>query len=222
MVFGRRLLGLICVIAVGVVAYAALAWRPSIAPIEPPAPQSFAAEQVARGKMLASAGNCAACHTVAGGPAFAGGYAMPTPFGTIYTTNITPDRETGIGAWSLAAFTRALREGVSRDGKHLFPAFPYNHFALLTDDDIGALYAYLMSLPPVKARTQPNTIPFPLDIRALQAGWKMIYFKPEPFRPDSSKSEEWNRGAYLAEGLAHCGACHTPRYIRGAEWVGHP
>jgi mono/diheme cytochrome c family protein len=221
-VFNRPLLGAICVAAVAVLAYAALAWRPAIAPVEPPAAQSFAPELVARGKMLASAGNCATCHTAAGGPAFAGGYAMPTPFGTIHTTNITPDRETGIGQWSLAAFTRALREGVARDGKHLFPAFPYDHFAILTDQDVGALYAYLMTVPPVKARTPANTVPFPLDIRALQAGWKMIYFKPEPYRPDASKSEEWNRGAYLAEGLTHCGACHTPRNILGAEEVGHP
>lgn len=222
MVSSRRLFGLICVAAVAVLAYAALAWRPAIAPIEPPAPQSFAPELVAKGKMLASAGNCAACHTVAGGQAFAGGYAMATPFGTIYSTNITPDRETGIGQWSLAAFTRALREGVARDGKHLFPAFPYDHFALLTDGDVGALYAYLMTVPPVKAKAKANTVPFPLDIRALQAAWKMIYFKPEPHRPDPAKSEEWNRGAYLAEGLAHCGACHTPRNILGAEEIGHP
>ena len=220
---GRRLFGLICVAAVGVMAYAALAWRPTIAPIDPPAPQSFAPDLVAKGKVLASAGNCATYHTAPdSGKAFAGGLAMPTPFGTIYTTNITPDRETGIGQWSLAAFTRALREGVARDGKHLFPAFPYDHFTLLTDDDIGALYAYLMTVPPVIARARPNTVPFPIDIRALQAGWKMLYFKPEPFRPDPAKSEAWNRGAYLAEGLAHCGACHTPRNILGAESVGHP
>jgi mono/diheme cytochrome c family protein len=221
-VFNRSLLGAICVAAVATLAYAALAWRPAIAPVEPPAPQSFAPNLVAKGKILASAGNCATCHTAAGGQAFAGGYAMATPFGTIYTTNITPDRETGIGQWSLAAFTRALREGVARDGKHLFPAFPYDHFAILTDQDIGALYAYLTTVPPVKAKAPGNTVPFPLDIRALQAGWKMIYFKPEPFRPEPSKSEEWNRGAYLAEGLAHCGACHTPRNILGAEEVGHP
>jgi len=218
----RPLFGLICVVAVGVVAYAALAWRPAIAPIDPPAPQSFAPGLVAKGKMLASGGNCATCHTAAGGAPFAGGYAMETPFGTIHSTNITPDRDTGIGTWSLAAFTRALREGVGRDGKHLFPAFPYNHFALLTDDDVAALYAYLMTLPPVKAKTPANTVPFPLNIRALQAGWKMLYFKPEPFRPDPAKSADWNRGAYLSEGLAHCAACHTPRNILGAESVGHP
>jgi mono/diheme cytochrome c family protein len=218
---GRRLFGSVCVVAVGVVAYAAIAWQPAIAPIEPPAPQSFAADLVARGKMLAGAGNCATCHTATAG-AYAGGLAIPTPFGTIHSTNITPDRETGIGGWSIAAFARAMREGVSRDGRHLFPAFPYDHFAKLTDEDVAALYAYLMTLPPVQARTPPNTVPFPLDIRALQAGWKMIYFKPQPFMPDPARSAEWNRGAYLAEGLAHCGACHTPRNILGAESVGHP
>jgi mono/diheme cytochrome c family protein len=221
-VFNRSLLGAICVGAVAVLAYTALAWRPAITPVEPPAPQSFAPEVVARGKMLASAGNCATCHTADNGKPFAGGHPVPTPFGTIYTTNITPDRETGIGRWSLTAFTRAMREGVARDGKHLFPAFPYDHFAILTDQDIGALYAYLMTVPPVEARTPANTVPFPLDIRALQAGWKMIYFRSEPHRPDTSRSDEWNRGAYLAEGLAHCGACHTPRNILGAEEVGHP
>ena len=220
--FNRSLLGAICVGAVAMLAYTALAWRPAIAPVEPPAPQSFAPDVVARGKMLATAGNCATCHTADNGKPFAGGHPVQTPFGTIYTTNITPDRETGIGRWSLAAFTRAMREGVARDGKHLFPAFPYDHFDILTDPDIGALYAYLMTVPPVGARTPANTVPFPLDIRALQAGWKMIYFKPEPYRPDTSRSEEWNRGAYLAEGLAHCGACHTPRNILGAEEVGHP
>jgi mono/diheme cytochrome c family protein len=221
-VAGRRLFGVLCVLAVAIVAYAAVAWRPAIAPIETPAPQSFAPDLVARGRMLASGGNCATCHTEAGGQAFAGGYAMQTPFGTIYTTNITPDRETGIGRWSLAAFTRAMREGVSRDGRHLFPAFPYTHFALMTDEDIGAIYAYLMTVPPVKAEPRANTLPFPLDVRALQAGWKMLFFKPEPFRPDPERSTAWNRGAYLSEGLAHCAACHTPRNILGAESVGHP
>lgn len=220
--FGRRLFASICVGAVAVVAFLAVAWRPAIAPIEPPPPQAFAADLVARGRILASAGNCAACHTVEGGPAFAGGVPIPTPFGTIYSTNITPDGETGIGRWSPAAFTRALREGVSRDGRHLFPAFPYDHFARLTDGDIDALYAYLMTVPAAAAPARANTVPFPLDIRALQAGWKMLFFRPAPFRPDSAKSAEWNRGAYLAEGLAHCGACHTPRNILGAESVGHP
>jgi mono/diheme cytochrome c family protein len=218
----RPLIGLLCVVAVGVLAYAAIAWRPAITPIEPPSPQSFAPELVANGKMLASGGNCATCHTANGGAPFAGGYPMVTPFGTVHTTNITPDRETGIGTWSLAAFTRALREGVARNGKHLFPAFPYTHFALLTDDDIAALYAYLMTVPPVKAKAPANTVPFPLDIRALQAGWKILYFRPEPLRLDPQKSAEWNRGAYLSEALAHCAACHTPRNILGAESVGHP
>ncbi len=218
----RRLLGVIGVGAVAVVAFLALAWRPAIAPVEPPQPQSFARDLVAKGEMLASAGNCASCHTVEGGQPFAGGFAIPTPFGTVFSTNITPDRETGIGRWSPAAFTRAMREGVSRDGKHLFPAFPYDHFTKLTDGDVEALYAYLMTVPAVSARPPANTVPFPLDIRAFQAGWKMLFFRPEPYRANVEKSAARNRGAYLAEGLAHCGACHTPRNVLGAESVGHP
>lgn len=219
---GRLLSGAIGVGLVAVVAFLALAWRPAIAPVETPAPQSFAPELVAKGRMLAAAGNCQSCHTVEGGRPFAGGVALPTPFGTIFSTNITPDRDSGIGAWSLAAFERAMREGVGRDGKHLFPAFPYDHFAKLTDGDVTALYAYLMTVPAVNAAPPANTVPFPLDIRALQAGWKMLFFRPGPYRPDPQRSAAWNRGAYLAEGLAHCGACHTPRNVLGAESVGLP
>ena len=219
----RRLFGaIIGVGAVAIVAFLALAWRPALAPVEPPAPQSFAPDLVAQGRILASAGNCVTCHTADGGKPFAGGFPIPTPFGTVFSTNITPDRDSGIGTWSLPAFTRAMREGVSRDGKHLFPAFPYDHFAKLTDGDVGALYAYLMTVPAVAATPPANTVPFPLDVRALQAGWKMLFFRSEPYRPDAARSAEWNRGAYLAEGLAHCGACHTPRNVLGAESVGHP
>ena len=148
---------------------------------------------------------------------FAGGYAMATPFGVIYSTNITPDRETGIGAWSEAAFARAMHEGVARDGSHLFPAFPYDHFTKVSDEDVKAIYAFLMTRPPVRATTPANTIPFPLNIRLLQEGWKILFFRPGRFEPAAGKSEEWNRGAYLALGLSHCGACHTPRNLLGAE-----
>jgi len=220
----RRLsVGAICVGVVAVVALLAFAWQPALPPIDYSAAAGpAAADQIARGAILASAGNCAACHTDKGGTPFAGGYPIPTPFGTIYSTNITPDRDTGIGAWSLAAFTRAMREGVARDGRHLFPAFPYDHFAKLTDADIGALYAYLMSLPATQAETPANTMPFPFDIRALQAVWRATFVVDGPFQPDPAKSAEWNRGAYLAEGLAHCGACHTMRNVFGAEERGHP
>jgi mono/diheme cytochrome c family protein len=172
--------------------------------------------------MLAGAGNCTACHTARGGQPGAGGRPFTLPIGTFYSSNITPDAETGIGSWSEAAFTRALREGIARDGRHLFPVFPYDHFTKLTDADINALYAYVMSRPPVKALDRPNTVPFPLDVRALQSIWQMLYFKPGPYQPDPGRDAQWNRGAYLAEGLAACGACHTARNALGAESVGHP
>lgn len=191
--------------------------QPAIAEVAAPAPASFDVAQVAHGKALASAGNCAACHTAPGGTPYAGGYAVKTGFGTIYSTNITPDPETGIGGWSREAFRRALHEGVARDGSHLFPAFPYDHFTRLTDADVDALYAYFMSLQPVRAEAPKNSLPFPLNIRALQAGWKTLFFRPGRYQPDPAKGAEWNRGAYLAEGIAHCGACHTPRGALGAE-----
>jgi mono/diheme cytochrome c family protein len=204
------------------VAFVALAWRPAIAPIQPPSPDSFPPAQVARGKILAGAGYCAVCHTRAGGAEFAGGYGLRTPFGIIYSTNITPDPDTGIGRWSEAAFTRAMHEGVSRDGSHLFPAFPYDHFTKVSDADVRALYAYLMTRPPVGAEPFRNTLPFPLNIRLLQEGWKILFFRSGRYKPGPSKSDEWNRGAYLAEGLSHCGSCHTPRNFLGAEKHGDP
>src|SRR6266498_3839743 len=131
---------------------------------------------------------------VTGGPPYAGGYGVNTPFGIIYGTNITPDPQTGIGLWSLEAFTRAMREGLRQDGSHLFPAFPYWAFTQLSDADIGALYAFCMTRPAVKATVPDPTLPLPLRIRALQAGWKLLFFRPERFRPDPGKSEDWNRG----------------------------
>jgi mono/diheme cytochrome c family protein len=219
----RRLLLVIAGIgAVLVVALQALAWQPALPPIAPPPPSSFAPDLVSRGEMLAGAGNCAACHTTAGGQVDAGGRAFPTRIGTFYSSNITPDPETGIGNWSAAAFRRALREGVARDGRLLFPVFPYDHFTKLTDADITALYAYVMTRPAVKAANRSNGVPFPLDARSLQAIWKAIYFKPGPYQPDPRRDAQWNRGAYLAEGLAACGVCHTARNALGAERVGHP
>ncbi len=213
----KLLLGCVAVGFLGLLGFAALAWRPAIAPIAPPAPQSFAPELVAKGEALAGGGYCAECHTVKGGRKFAGGYPMATPFGLLYSTNITPDPQTGIGTWSEAAFARAMHEGVARDGSHLFPGFPYDHFTKLSDDDVKALYAYFMTRPAVRASAPANTIPFPLNIRALQEGWKILFFRSARFEPTAGKSAEWNRGAYLALGLSHCGACHTPRNLLGAE-----
>ncbi len=218
----KLFLGLFVLLLASALALYALSWRAEIEPIARPAPAAFSAQLVARGEVLAGIGNCAACHTVKGRAAFAGGRALATPFGDIYTTNITPDSDTGIGNWSAAAFQRAMREGVRRDGAHLFPVFPYTHFNLVADEDVSALYAYFMTRPPIHAEAVDNGVPFPLNVRALQAGWKMLFFDPQPLRPDPGKSPEWHRGRYLAEGLAHCAACHTPRNKLGAELAAAP
>jgi mono/diheme cytochrome c family protein len=216
----RILIGLAAVAIVGLGCFAALAWPTSIAPIAPPTRPSFSPELITRGEVLAAAGYCATCHTAKGGKPYAGGYPMNTGFGTIYSTNITPDPETGIGSWSEEAFRRAMHEGVARDGTHLFPAFPYDHFTKLTDEDVSALYAYVMTREPVRSVAPDNTIPFPLNIRALQAGWKLLFFRPGRYHGRDDRGPEWNRGAYLAEGISHCGACHTPRNMLGAEKSG--
>jgi mono/diheme cytochrome c family protein len=215
----RRILASVIAIIVLAAAVAAFAviWRPAIAAIDPPAPASFDAALVKRGRVLAAIGNCSDCHTVRGGKAFAGGLPVPTPFGTIYSSNITPDPETGIGRWPEAAFRRAMRSGVDRDGRHLYPTFPYDHFTNVSDEDDAALYAYLMTRPQVRAPAHANELPFPLDQRFVIAGWKLLFLRHGAWQPDSTKSAEWNRGAYLVEGLAHCGACHTPRNALGAE-----
>jgi mono/diheme cytochrome c family protein len=213
-------LGLCVALAVVVAIFIFAAWRPAIAPIEPPAANSFAASQVRQGAELAAIGNCDVCHTAPGGRPFAGGRAVPTPFGTIYSTNITPDRDTGIGRWSEVAFRRAMRQGVSRDGQYLYPAFPYDHFTLVSDDDDRALYAFLMTQPPVRAAAPSNQLPFPLNIRLLLFGWDVLFLHEGPYRADAGKSDALNRGAYLTEGLGHCGACHTPRNVLGAERSG--
>jgi len=205
------------IVIVGAAAAVALTWRPSIAAIDPPAPQSFDPDLVKRGRDLAAIGNCSDCHTLRGGKSFAGGFPVPTPFGTIYSSNITPDAETGIGRWPEAAFRRAMRSGVNRDGQHLYPTFPYDHFTNVTDEDDRALYAYLMTRQPVRAPARENQLSFPLDQRFVIAGWKLLFLRHGTYQPDSTKSAEWNRGAYLVEGLAHCGACHTPRNVLGAE-----
>src|SRR5271166_646302 len=195
----------------------ALIWRPAIAAVDPPPPQSFDSALVKRGRELAAIGNCNDCHTVRGARNFAGGLPVPTPFGTIFSTNITPDPETGIGQWSEAAFLRAMRLGVDREGRHLYPTFPYDHFTNVTDEDDRALYAYLMTREPIVAAARANELRFPFNQRIVVAGWKLLFLRRETYHPDTTKSAEWNRGAYLVEGLAHCGACHTPRNALGAE-----
>src|SRR5690349_8760564 len=205
----------LCAAVIGIGA-AVLPWR-AIAPIARPDASVYSAATIARGQQLASLGACAECHTSIGGTINAGGRPLETPFGIIYSTNITPDVETGIGAWSYPAFERAMREGIHRDGRHLYPAFPYTHFARTTDADMQALYAYLMAQSPVRAATPQNALAFPFNLRPLMAGWNALFHKPGTFQPDPTKSETWNRGAYLVEGLGHCSACHSPRNALGAE-----
>jgi len=208
---------IVIALVAGVAAAFAIAWRPAIAAIDPPAPRSFDKALVSRGRDLAAIGNCNDCHTVRGARNFAGGLPVPTPFGTIYSSNITPDPETGIGRWPEAAFRRAMRSGVDREGQHLYPTFPYDHFTNVSDEDDRALYAFLMTRQPVHAPARANELSFPLDQRPVIAGWKLLFLRRDTYRPDTAKSAEWNRGAYLVEGLAHCGACHTPRNALGAE-----
>jgi nicotinate dehydrogenase subunit B len=218
---GRGMLatfGALCAAAVGIGA-AMLPGR-AIAPITRPDASVYAAATIARGEQLAALGNCAVCHTTTDGAVNAGGRALETPFGTIFSTNITPDAETGIGAWSYPAFERAMREGLHRDGRHLYPAFPYTHFAKASEADLQALYAYLMAQAPVRATTPKNTLAFPFNIRPLLAGWNALFHQAEPFKSDPAKSETWNRGAYLVEALGHCSACHSPRNVLGAEKAG--
>ena len=196
-----------------------LGWRSAIAPVSLTAPV-YSQSTIDRGRVLAAAGDCAVCHTVPGGTPNAGGRAMETPFGTLYTTNLTPDADTGLGRWSFSAFQRAMREGVSRDGHYLYPAFPYTAFAKTSDDDLQALYAYFMSMPAVRAETPKSELKFPFSMRPLMAGWNALFHDPTPVRPVATQSAEWNRGAYLVNGLGHCGACHTPRNALGAEQGG--
>ena len=195
---------------------AVLPWR-EIAPIARPAGSLYSSETIARGKQLAALGDCAVCHTGAGGIVNAGGRRIETAFGTIYSTNITPDEATGIGNWSYAAFERAMREGIHRDGRQLYPAFPYTHFARTSDADLQALYAWLMAQTPVSAEAPDNELRFPFNLRPLMAGWNALFHQAGTFKPDPRKSEIWNRGAYLVEGLGHCSACHSPRNALGAE-----
>ncbi|CAG4894576.1 molybdopterin cofactor-binding domain-containing protein [Paraburkholderia gardini] len=199
----------------------ALALAPAaLAPVTAPLAGTFAPELIARGKVLAAAGDCAVCHTARNGVPNAGGLPLDTPFGTVYSTNITPDAQTGIGNWSLEAFVRAMREGIHRDGHRLYPAFPYTSFRNVSDDDLKALYAYLMSQTPVHARPPETKLAFPLSVRPLMAVWNGLFLQRNTVTHDASQSVQWNRGAYLVNGLGHCGACHTPRNALGAEKTG--
>ncbi len=215
--FQRFLLATVLFAALGITAFVALGWQAALPEIAPASAGSFEHTDVERGATLAMVGNCASCHSAPGQTPYAGGVPIETPFGIVYATNITPDPDQGIGRWSEDAFRRAMREGVDRAGHHLYPAFPYDHFTKVTDEDDQALYAFLMTRRPGTAVIPPNTLPFPLNLRPLMAGWKLLFFRPGAFQPDPNRDAAWNRGAYLVEGLGHCGACHTPRNALGAE-----
>jgi len=179
-------------------------------------------ETIALGKALTIAGDCASCHTADPAKPFAGGKRIDTPFGGIYPPNLTPDRDTGLGAWSDDDFYRALRYGVAPNGSRYYPAFPYPNFTKLIRDDILAIRAYLATLAPVRNSVPPPELRFPLNYRVVMRAWNYLFFRPGIIMPDQSKSGAWNRGRYLVEGLAHCGACHTPKNIFGADKRGQP
>ncbi|MEN5082881.1 molybdopterin cofactor-binding domain-containing protein [Bosea sp. TWI1241] len=203
----------------GAASFAAVSFAiaPAIAPIARPDPSTWSAATIERGRQLAALGACAVCHTAENGVPYAGGRPLPTPFGTVVSTNITPDVGTGIGDWSYPAFERAMRAGLHRDGSHLYPAFPYASFARTSEADLQALYAFLMSQPAVQRASEPSRLAFPFNLRPLLAGWNLLFNRGGETTPDPTRSAQWNRGRYLVEGLGHCGACHTPRNALGAE-----
>ena len=209
----------VLVLALAVAAVLALNLRAEEPLTAQAAPVNASAEQLARGAYLARVGNCAGCHTVQGGAAYAGGRGIATPFGTIYAGNLTPDAATGIGAWSSAEFWRALHHGRSRDGRLLYPAFPYTSYTQVTREDSDALYAYLRSLPPVQQANPAHALRFPYNTQAALAVWRALFFASGQPVADAARSSEWNRGAYLVNGLGHCASCHTPRNALGGERV---
>lgn len=216
----RGLLGLgAIVVAAGAVFGARVLWElhdgrdAGRTPAAAPAPS---AELVAKGEYLARAGNCLACHTARGGAPGAGGASIPTPFGTVYTSNITPDPTTGLGGWSADDFWLAMHEGRSRDGRLLYPAFPYPNTTHVARADSDALFAYLQSLKPVKQAPPAHELRFPVNTQLALAAWRTLYFRPARFEPDAQQTAEWNRGAYLVQGLGHCNACHAARNVLGA------
>lgn len=174
--------------------------------------------QIEHGRYLATLADCIACHTRPdGGKPFAGGRPIETPFGTIVSPNITPDRETGIGKWTDAEFDNAVRHGIRRDGARLYPAMPYTAFTKMSRDDVKAIRAYLATVTPVRNAVVANQLPFPFDIRLAMRGWDALFFTAGEFKPDPAKSPQWNRGAFLVNGPGHCGACHTPKNFLGAD-----
>jgi mono/diheme cytochrome c family protein len=184
---------------------------------QPIADEIANAAQIRRGQYLVRTGDCLSCHLAPGGDAFAGGLGLNTPFGVIYSSNITSDKNNGIGDWTPEQFYRAMHEGIGDRGKHLYPAFPYPWFTHISREDDDAILAYLKTTPPIDKAPPANLLPFPFNIRTIVAGWNLLFLKTTPFAPDPSQSAEWNRGAAIVNGLGHCGACHTPKNMLGAD-----
>ncbi|UDL96011.1 molybdopterin-dependent oxidoreductase [Lichenihabitans sp. PAMC28606] len=218
--FGSLVTG--CVAAAGVIAAISVVpspWRGAIPPIPQPDPAVYSSVTIEHGRIVAALGDCAVCHAGPGG-GLSGGKPIATPFGTVTATNITPDLTTGIGSWSYPAFERAMRDGVSRDGHYLYPAHPYTSFTKASEADLQALYAYVMAQPAVAHEPPTTTLRFPFNLRPLMAGWNALFLKPGPLQAEPTRSDQWNRGRSLVEGLGHCGACHSPRNALGAEQGG--
>ncbi|MRW92908.1 c-type cytochrome [Duganella sp. FT80W] len=204
-------------LAIATIVAAGWALEPEIKPVPTPNPSEFEPASVSRGARIVAQGDCMVCHTSATGAPYAGGLPLRTPFGTIFTTNITPDPQTGIGTWSLAAFTRALRHGVARDGHLLYPAFPYIHYTRMSTADISDAYAYLMTRTPVNYKAPDNELLLPLRFRPMLAGWNLLYLHPGPATDVQTQSAEWNRGRYLVDGAGHCASCHSKLDPIGGE-----
>ncbi|CDM62585.1 MULTISPECIES: cytochrome c [Rhizobium] len=209
----RRVLAVTAVVAgIGVLtAICFFFWPHRLPTVLATASQPQGEDLIARGKYLVTASDCEACHTAPGGKPFAGGLAFKLPFGTIFSPNLTPDMQAGLGSWSDAEFVRAMRSGVGKHGEDLYPAFPYTSYALMSTDDILAVKAYLGTLQPQRNPSLPAQLSFPFNQRWLMRGWKLLFVPWHPFERDANKDDRWNKGAYLVEALAHCGECHTPR-----------
>jgi len=205
----RTALGLLAVAVVLIGVLALFLLQPGTLPDIASEETNATTEIINRGEYLARAGDCVACHTELNGPEFAGGRPMPTPFGNLYAPNITPDDETGIGFWTADEFYRMMHEGISKDGTLLYPAMPFANYTNVTREDSDAIYAYLMSVPPVRLQNKPHELRFPFNQRELLIGWRTLYFRQGEYQPDQKQTEQWNRGAYLVQGLGHCSMCHT-------------
>ncbi|MES2977023.1 MAG: cytochrome c [Pseudomonadota bacterium] len=215
-----RVIGALLALTAGLLAWI---WLAGVHDFEDPAsaasqnPALPQANVIVRGEYLTRAGNCMTCHTSRGGASYAGGRGIETPFGTVFSSNLTPDPDSGLGKWSANDFWRAIHHGRSQDGRLLYPAFPYTSYTLVSREDSDAMYAYLRTLPPVAQPAQPHTLRWPFSTQPALAAWRALYFKPDRFEPDPAQNADWNRGAYLVRGLGHCAACHSARNALGGS-----